>query len=154
MGKSTVERKHPPSWDTDRLENLCLSIARNIFSKVNFYRGPGLSYFTTCCPLCLSELGTHVFWNSLILSVACVMTRVPRPQFASEVWVQVTADAGWCKRRRGSLPFAYIPPTFFPSFSFLSTLDSQFSILNFSSPKPGYNMSLHRFFSSPLPNSQ
>lgn len=43
MGTSMVERKHPPSWDADGLEKLCLSITRNVFSEVKFDREPGLS---------------------------------------------------------------------------------------------------------------
>lgn len=109
--------------------------------------------FTACCPLCHSELRTNVFWILLVLAVACVVTGMPSPPSAAEVWVQVTAGAGWCKRRHGSLPSTYIPPTFFSYFSFLSTLNSRFSILNFSSPKPDYSVSLHHFLTPLFPTA-
>lgn len=59
---------------------------------MKFDGGQGLS-ISSCAARCLSELGTNVFGNFLILSL-CVMTGMPRPQFAGEMWVQVTAGAG------------------------------------------------------------
>lgn len=85
-------KKASSFWDADRLESLCLSIAGNLFSEVKFDREQGLS-ISPCAAHCLSELGTTVFGNFLVLSL-CVMTGMPRPQFAGEVWVQVTAGAG------------------------------------------------------------
>lgn len=97
--------------------------------------------------------GQMCFESFLVLAVACVVTGMPGPACAAEVWVQVAAGAGWCKRRHGSLPSTYIPPTFFSYFSFLSTLNSQFSIVNLCSPKAGSTMSLHQFLTPFFPTA-
>lgn len=110
----------------------------------------GVKDFTVCCPLCFSEPGKKISWKCLILSGVCVTGRVPGALLASAVWARVPADAGGC-RSCGSVPSPYTPTAFFSSSNFLSILDSWISILNFSNPKLGYNMSLNDFF---LPSSQ
>lgn len=77
-------------WAADRLESLCLNIAGNLFSKVKFNRGQGLS-ISPCAAHCLSELGTNMFGNFLALSVCC-----DRDGQASVCWRGVGAGHSWC----------------------------------------------------------
>lgn len=139
----------PLSWDTDRLESFFLSIARNIFAEAKFDRGPGLRIS--------QRVVRSVFLNwekkyleSFSFCLVCVTGGVRGAPLAGALCAQVPADAGGCRRSRGSVPSPYTPPAFFSSSSFLSILDSQISIFNFSSPRLGYDMSLNDFFFPPL----
>lgn len=96
------------------------------------------------CPLSFWTGNKHV-WK-LSRSVSVLWQGCPGLS-AGMVWVQVTAGAGWCKRRCGSLPSACTPPIFSPPSAFFPFgLMIIFFSLNLSSPKPGYNMSLHHIF--------
>lgn len=125
----------------------CLSIAGNLFSKVKFDRGQGLS-ISPCAAHCLSELGTNVFGNFLVLSL-CVMTGMPRPQFGCRsqlVLGDARGDVAPCPLLAHLLLFSP-PSTFFP---FGLTI---LFFLKFSSPKPGYNKSLRHIFAPLFPTA-
>lgn len=110
-------KKASSFWVADRLESLCLSIAGNLFSKVKFDRGQGLS-ISPWAAHCLSELGTNMFGNFLVLSLC-----YDRDAQASVCWHGVGAGHSWCwvmQEEMWLLALCLHTSYFLSSFSFLS----------------------------------